>query len=71
MTDTNQKTGFLEESPGQASAMRLMSFAAFVASIPFAYMELKAGGGFPYITTMYLTAGFAPKAVQKFAEKKP
>ena len=65
-----EKTGFLEESPRKFSAMRLMCLMSFVVSVPFAYMELKAGSGFPYITTMYLTAAFAPKSVQKFAETK-
>lgn len=66
----SEKTGFLEELPGKSSQMRLQSFLAFLASIPFAYLELKAGVPFPYFTTMFLTAAFVPKALQKFAESK-
>jgi hypothetical protein len=60
----------LEEAPGRISAMRVQCFLAFLAAIPFGYLELKAGGGFPYITTMFLGAGFGGKAAQKFAERK-
>jgi len=71
MSVESEKTDFLEEAPGKKSSMRLMCFISFLVSIPFAYLELRAGSAFPYITILYLTGAFAPKAIQKFAEKKP
>ena len=66
----SEKTGFLEEAPGEKSAMRLMCFMSLLASFIFGYLEVKAGSAFPYVTTMFVVGAFAPKSVQKFAEKK-
>ena len=67
--ETCEKVGFLEEAPGERSSMRLMCFIALVGAIVFGFMELQAKVPFPNITTMFLVAAFAPKAVQKFAER--
>jgi len=69
---TLPKAGFFDEDNGNRSAMRLMSFVALMASIMFGGLTLQGGGGSEglYITFGFLTAAFAPKAVQKFAEQK-
>jgi len=65
-----EKTGIFEEAPGELSSMRVSMFIALLASIAFGYMEIKAGTPFPYVTTMFLGAGFGGKVAQKFAERK-
>jgi len=68
--------GFLDEEPGRKSAMRAMSFCALLAAIVFAALTLvhpvaSQGGNGIYITFGFLLAAFAPKALQKYAEKAP
>lgn len=85
--------GFLEESPGNSSAMRLMCMMALVTAIilsvfviatpPRPYAIKDAAGrvvsvNHPprdslaiYLIFGFLVAAFAPKAIQKFAEKMP
>jgi len=78
--DTNQASpqppagppGLLTDDKGKRSMMRLMSFIALLASVWFAWISLtddvtKSNEGF-YITTAFLLAAFAPKALQKFIE---
>lgn len=61
---------FLQEDNGHYSAMRAMSFIALIAAIVFGTVTItsKNSDG-KYITTSFLVAAFAPKAVQKFAER--
>lgn len=61
---------FLQEDNGHYSAMRAMSFIALIAAIGFGAVTItsKNSEG-KYITTSFLVAAFAPKAVQKFAER--
>ena len=64
-----QKTGFLDDHQGNPSSMRVMSVIALLASIGFGvitvlYPEENNQG--LYITTVFLIAAFAPKALQKF-----
>jgi hypothetical protein len=66
----NDDTKFLEESPGNTSAMRVQCFLALLAAIGFGILEIKAKIPFPYITTMFLASAFGGKAAQKFAERK-
>lgn len=69
---TENTTGFLEERPGKKSVMRAMSVAALVASIVFASWVLSSNDPSTlgvYIVLAFLTAAFAPKALQKFAER--
>jgi hypothetical protein len=59
-----------QEDNGKYSTMRAMSFIALIAAIVFGAMTMtsKDSEG-KYITTAFLVAAFAPKAVQKFAER--
>ncbi|MGB8691338.1 MAG: hypothetical protein WCD53_29005 [Microcoleus sp.] len=59
-----------QEDHGKYSTMRAMSFIALIAAIVFGAMTMtgKDSEG-KYITTAFLVAAFAPKAVQKFAER--
>lgn len=72
-TTQPQKAGFLQEDNGNNSSMRLMSFVALIASIVFGLITIlhkDAGVNGLYITFGFLLAAFAPKALQKFAEKR-
>ena len=61
---------FFQEDNGKYSTMRAMSFIALIAAIVFGAMTMisKDSEG-KYITTAFLVAAFAPKAVQRFAER--
>ncbi len=63
-------TEFFQEDNGKYSTMRAMSFIALIAAIVFGAMTMisKDSEG-KYITTAFLVAAFAPKAVQRFAER--
>lgn len=63
---------YFEESEGSQSSMRLMSFVALLASIGFGALTIlrESGDAGIYITMGFLISAFAPKALQKFAEKK-
>lgn len=60
---------FFQEDNGKYSTMRAMSFIALIAGIVFGAITItsKDSEG-KYITTAFLVAAFAPKAVQRFAE---
>ncbi|HSF74233.1 MAG TPA: hypothetical protein VLA84_10590 [Microcoleus sp.] len=61
---------FLQEDNGNYSAMRAMSFIALIAAIVFGGITITSNNAEgKYITTSFLVAAFAPKAVQKFAER--
>ena len=64
--------GLLTDDLGKKSMMRLMSLIALVASIWFGWITLTdantSGNEGVYITTAFLLAAFAPKALQKFIE---
>ena len=68
------KPGYLDDHQGNASSMRLMSVIALFASIVFGFLSLlgpaKNDPNALYITTAFLIAAFAPKALQKFAEAR-
>jgi hypothetical protein len=66
-----QLTGFLKDARGKPSSMRLMCFVALFASIWFGWITLHsntAGQNGVFITTGFLLAAFAPKALQRFIE---
>lgn len=65
-------TKYLEETEGTQSSMRLMSIFALIASVVFGTMTIlrESGDSGIYITMAFLLGAFAPKALQKFAEKK-
>ena len=62
---------FFQEDNGSQSSMRLMCFLSLLASMAFAALTIytKYTDGI-IITFGFLLGAFAPKAVQKFAEKK-
>lgn len=66
----------LSDQTGKPSLMRRMSLASFVASVIVAFIMVLGDGPDSirspdvYIFTAFLVAGFAPKAVQKFAETR-
>lgn len=66
--------GFLEESTGNKSNMRLMSMIALLASLVFGLITLLHSGANDengiWLTFGFLLGAFAPKALQKFAEMK-
>lgn len=64
--------GLLTDDQGKRSMMRMMSLLALIASIWFAWMTITDANNTNnegvYITTAFLLAAFAPKAMQKFIE---
>ena len=66
------KKGLLTDDRGKRSMMRLMSFISLIASIWAAWMTFTDSNTTSmegvYITTAFLLAAFAPKALQKFIE---
>lgn len=62
---------FLSDDKGHPSAMRLMSMLALVVAIILAVIPVFGyDAGAKEHVLYFLTAAFAPKAVQKFAEEK-
>ena len=58
-------------NPKRTSAMRVMCMMSLIASIVFGYLTLSTGNSTGLeITVAFLVGAFAPKAVQKFAEKQ-
>lgn len=71
ITHSPEPPGFLQESDGSGSAMRLMCLIALGASIVFGGMTLlvpKAAGMGLTVTTLFLTASFSGKLIQKTME---
>lgn len=63
-----------QDDKGNNSSMRMMCFVSLLASIAFGFTSIlhpAAGINGLYITFGFLLGAFAPKAVQKFAEKVP
>ncbi|MEG4489920.1 hypothetical protein [Microcoleus sp. D3_18_C4] len=62
----------LQEDNGKYSTMRAMSLIALIAAIVFGAITIttKNADG-KEITTAFLAAAFAPKAIQRFAEGSP
>ena len=76
MNDVVKGTGkrFLADDQGNLSSMRLMSMLALVVAAGLACVEVLGWGSGESKTELvlyFLVAAFAPKAVQKFAERKP
>ena len=71
-----QKPGYMDDDKGAPSSMRLMSMVALISSIAFGIITIfytvqgKNDFNGLYITSAFLIAAFAPKALQKFAEAK-
>ena len=70
-TQDNSKR-FLSDDQGNPSSMRLMSMLALIVAAVLATVEVMgwgSNGGKTELVLYFLVAAFAPKAVQKFAEK--
>ena len=64
--------GYLTDNEGNPSMMRAMNLTSLIAAIGVAAADmggLAPGGNGLYFCGMFLVGAFAPKAVQKFAEK--
>ena len=64
--------GYLDDDGGNPSSMRLMSLLALIVAAGLAFVEVFEWGSAESKTELvlyFLIAAFAPKAVQKFAEK--
>ena len=61
---------FFHGNNGKYSTIRPMSFIALIAAIVFCAITITTNNSEgKYITTAFLVAAFAPKAVQRFAER--
>jgi hypothetical protein len=61
---------FLQENNGKYSIMRAMSFRALIAAIVLDAIKITSNDpDGKEITTAFLVAAFAPKAVKTFAER--
>lgn len=64
------KASFFQDDNGNQSSMRLMCFVSLLAAIGCAVITLYNGSPDGVMLTFgFLVSAFAPKAVQKFAEK--
>ena len=73
-TPTTQRVkGWLTDDEGNPSAMRLLSAASFFVAVAFGGLIAVGNVGTDRLELViyFLVAAFAPKAVQKFAEKRP
>lgn len=70
---TKKPVGLLTDDDGNRSSMRLMSFIALIASIGFGWIAIGCSSANSdvgiYITSVFVLAAFAPKALQKYIEK--
>ena len=70
----DSETGYFTEDNGNKSWMRAMCFVDLLTAIACAMISLLVGGANSvngiYLTSIFVVAAFAPKAVQKFAEQK-
>jgi hypothetical protein len=61
---------FFQEDNRKYSTMRAMSFIALIAAIVFGTISIiEHDSDGKYITTAFLVAAFAPKAIQRYAER--
>ena len=67
--------GYMTDDKGNPLSMRLMSMLALGIAGLLAFIEVlgwgSSDGGKTELVLYFLVAAFAPKAVQKFAEKGP
>ena len=69
----NNNKSYLSDDQGNPSSMPLMSILALVVAAILAAVEVMGWGSGESKTELvlyFLVAAFAPKAVQKFAERK-
>lgn len=62
---------FFQDSDGNPSQMRLMCFLSLMASFAFGWLAVKMpdNQNSLYVFYGFLIGAFAPKAIQKFAER--
>ena len=68
----NDKIGMFEEEKGQTSYIRVGSFISLMQGSALAWFCLitrQLDANCLALITMFIVAAFAPKAIQKFAEK--
>lgn len=71
MSGKKKKVGYFEDNEGNPSSIRVMSLIALIAAIGLAAAPfLGKSEGDPMHVFYFLLAAFAPKALQKMAEKK-
>lgn len=66
------KTGFFETSPGNKSSMRLYSFISLLTAVflsTYATITNQLDINLISLITVFIVGCFAPKAIQKYAEK--
>ena len=66
------KIGYFEEAEGVKSSMRLMCFIALITGILLSFFiiwQKQLDVNSITLITIWVVAAFAPKAVQKYAEK--
>ncbi len=71
-TTQDKDKRFLSDDKGNPSSMRLMSMLALIVAAVLAFVEVMgwgSNGSKTELVLYFLVAAFAPKAVQKFAEK--
>ena len=64
--------GYFDDNDGNPSSMRLMSLLALIVAAGLAFVqvfELGSAESKTELVLYFLIAAFAPKTVQKFAEK--
>ena len=66
-----RKKTWLTDDEGNPSAIRFLSALAFLGAVGFAYVVATSEKGTEQLDLVlyFLVAAFAPKTVQKFAEK--
>ncbi|MXZ28101.1 MAG: hypothetical protein F4222_08715 [Gammaproteobacteria bacterium] len=74
MTDKSKTTKkFLSDNEGNPSSMRLMSMLSLIVAAGLALIEVMGWGeckGNTELVAFFVLGAFAPKAIQKFAERK-
>ena len=77
MSDTTKPAckRYMTDDQGNPSSMRLMSMIALFIAGALAFIQVfgkgMEGGNKTELVLYFLVAAFAPKAVQKFAEREP
>lgn len=72
LSRSRKPVGFFQNDRGHYSSLRLTGFLSLIAAIIFGFLTLsmkQSQGEGLYLTFGFLITAFAPKAVQKFAEK--
>ena len=63
------KAGLFQDDDGNNSSMRLMSLISLLAAIGTAAADIAMNGNHQDLTVIFMAGAFAPKVLQKVAEK--